>query len=331
MNYPSKSELKIGDFVQIEIYERGKTKNESGKISEFLTNVEKHPRGIKVRLDNSAEGRVTEKINEQRLQTLSKNGNATKAYESWSDEDDRKLKNEIMHLTPRFKIAKNFNRTENAIQARVLHFIDPNHSKYDYKFAEKLENIVKDSGFSKVQINTKEEEPTIEFKETFSFDTKEQKFRKQGKIAEADGRKKQEKQIRNAIQKEVSIACSAFANTNSGILEIGKTDDGEISEYFESDKNRYENWDEYTRAVITSIKEFTNDSVFSLSIEILNSSDQKDTLKLQIPKSKHPIFINDNGKEEFYVRSNAAAKSEKITKIAEQMRYCEEHFPNWKP
>ena len=52
MNYPSKSELKIGDYVQVEIYQRGETKNESGRISEFLTNVERHPRGIKVQLDS---------------------------------------------------------------------------------------------------------------------------------------------------------------------------------------------------------------------------------------------------------------------------------------
>jgi len=273
MNYPSKSELKIGDFVQVEIYERGETKKQAGRISEFLTNVEKHPHGIKVRLHNSVEGRVKKKMNGQILRDSEDEGDFYEGANQTSVSQ-----NQIEHT-----------------------------------------NVV-------------EEEPTIEFKETFSLDTKELKFRKEGKIAEADGRKAQGKTLVKEIQREVSIACAAFANANSGILEIGKTDDGEISEYFENEKNKYKNWDEYTRTVIKSIEKFTNDSTFALSIKILNSSGQQDTLRLKIPRSKYPIFVDDgDGKEEFYVRSNAAAQSQKITKMAEQMRYCKEHFPNWKP
>ena len=273
LNYPTKSELKIGDFVQIEIYQRGETKNESGRISEFLTKVDSHPRGIKVRLHNSIEGRVTKKMNGQILRDSDNTGDF---YEGANQTSARR--DQIEHT------------------------------------------------------NVTEEEPTIEFKETFSLDTKELKFRKEGKFAEADGRKAQGKTLLKEIQKEVSIACAAFANTNSGILEIGKTDDGKISEYFEIEKKKYKNWDEYTRTVIQSIEKFTNDSTFALSIKILNSSGQQDALRLKIPRSKYPIFINDgNVKEEFYVRSNAAAQSQKIIKMAEQMRYCKEHFPEWKP
>jgi len=272
LSYPSKSELKIGDFVQVEIYDRGETKKQSGRISEFLTNVDTHPHGIKVRLHNSVEGRVKKKMNGQILRDSKDTGDF---YEGAN------------------QVGVNRNPKDDT--------------------------------------NATEEEATIEFKETFWLDTKEQKLRKEGKIAAADGRKGEEKEIQDGIKKEISITCSAFGNTNSGVLEIGKTDDGEISEYFESDKKRYKNWDEYTRAIITSIKEFTNDSTFALSIKILNSSNQQDTLRLKVPKSKHPVFINEDGKEEFYVRSNAAATSQKITKIQEQIRYCKEHFPNWSP
>lgn len=58
MSYPSKSELKLGDFVQVEIYDRGETKKQCGRISEFLTNVDKHSHGIKVELQDGSVGRV---------------------------------------------------------------------------------------------------------------------------------------------------------------------------------------------------------------------------------------------------------------------------------
>ena len=273
MNYPSKSELKIGDYVQVEIYQRGETKNESGRISEFLTNVERHPRGIKVRLHNSLEGRVTKKMNGQILRDSHNTGDFYEGANQTSVS-----RNQIEHT------------------------------------------------------NVTEEEPTIEFKETFSLDTKELKFRKEGKITEADGRKAKGKIFQKAIKKEISIACAAFANTNSGILEIGKTDDGKISEYFEYEKSKYKNWDEYTRTIIESIETFTKDEIFGSSVKILNSSGQQDTLKLNIPRSKYPIFINDDdGKQEFYVRSNATAKSQKIINETAKMRYYKEHFPDWKP
>ena len=124
MNYPSKSELKIGDYVQVEIYQRGETKNESGRISEFLTNVERHPRGIKVRLHNSLEGRVTKKMNGQILRDSHNTGDFYEGANQTSVS-----RNQIEHT------------------------------------------------------NVTEEEPTIEFKETFSLDTKELKFRKEGKLA----------------------------------------------------------------------------------------------------------------------------------------------------
>ena len=335
MSYPSKSELKIGDFVKVEIYDRGETRDDSGRISEFLTNVDSHPRGIKVRLHNSVEGRVKKKMNGEILRDSNESDAQNSYGKRWSDTDDLLLKKQVLEGTSDDILATFFKRNKGAIRARIIHFIDQQHAKYDEDFwksyfkdgikIKTLPNISSQS--SKIS----EEEATIEFKETFWLDTKEQKLRKEGKIAAADGRKGKEKEIQDGIKKEISIACTAFANTNSGVLEIGKTDGGNISEYFESDKKRYKNWDEYTRAIITSIKEFTDDSTFALSIKILNSSNEQDTLRLEVPKSKHPVFISDNGKEEFYVRSNAAATSQKIIKIQEQIRYFKEHFPNWSP
>tara|TARA_B110000014_G_scaffold258605_1_gene244981 strand:+ start:165 stop:1028 length:864 start_codon:yes stop_codon:yes gene_type:complete len=62
MRYPKKSELSIGDKVEIAIYAQGKSKISQGIITKFLTNMDSHPRGIKVQLDSGEDGRVQKKI-----------------------------------------------------------------------------------------------------------------------------------------------------------------------------------------------------------------------------------------------------------------------------
>ena len=175
------------------------------------------------------------------------------------------------------------------------------------------------------ETTTDEETPDVEYKETFSLDVQEAELRAQGKIEAADGRKNSGKL--KDIKKEVAIAASAFSNTSTGILEIGKTDDGKISGYFKHDLEQFKNWDQYTNAIIDSIKSATNDTIFANSIEILNSPGQKDYLRLKIPKGKNPIFIHDNT-EEFYIRSKAAAKSQKLSP-SETHKYLKEYFPNY--
>ena len=61
MRFPNRSELEIGDLVEIEIYFHGKSNIEQGKITGFLTNADSHPRGIKVKVDSGLEGRVRKK------------------------------------------------------------------------------------------------------------------------------------------------------------------------------------------------------------------------------------------------------------------------------
>ena len=202
MSYPSKSELKIGDFVQVEIYDRGETRNDSGRISEFLTNVDSHPRGIKVRLHNSVEGRVKKKMNGEILRDSNESDAQNSYGKRWSDTDDLVLKKQVLEGKSDNILATSFKRNKGAIRARIIHFIDPQHAKYDkdfsklyFKIEETLPNISSQS--SKIS----EEEATIEFKETFWLDTKEQKLRKEGKIAAADERKGKEKEIQDGIKK----------------------------------------------------------------------------------------------------------------------------------
>lgn len=271
MKFPNKSELKVGDIVEIEVYLPGDSKIDEGPIKKILTDIISHPRGIKVELDSGVVGRVRKKL--PSLQDVDKGDNGFSEAIFQSDDQTSATISEI----------------------------------------------------------TDAESSEIEFKHTFSFDVKEHQFREEGKIIEANSRKKDEKIIRKNIQKEISITASAFANTNGGILEIGKTDDGKISPYFEHDKKRYKNWDEYTRAIVTSIQIFTDNSTFASEIEIQNSPGKEDYLRLKISKTHQPIFILENGKEEFYIRSKSSAMSQRLTKQSEIMSYCRKQFPNWNP
>tara|TARA_B100002049_G_scaffold79086_1_gene58286 strand:- start:93 stop:653 length:561 start_codon:yes stop_codon:yes gene_type:complete len=177
-----------------------------------------------------------------------------------------------------------------------------------------------------------EEESGIEFKETFRFDTKRARLQKQGRMKEADDRKKGESKILHDIEKEVSIAVAAFANTDGGKLEIGKKENeegvGEISEYFEKDKKQYKNWDAYTNAITESIQKFTDDKPFVSQIK-LEPQNEKKFLKLHIPNATTPIFIHDDNKEEYYIRS-MTARSQKLTRQSEIMKHLAIRFPDWK-
>ena len=90
----------------------------------------------------------------------------------------------------------------------------------------------------------------------------------------------------------------------------------------------YKNWDEYTRAIIDSIEEFTKNRAHASSIR-LEEEENQEYLVLDVPISIHePIFIHDNKKEEFYVR-DATAKSQKF-EATDMIRYCNKRFPDWK-
>ena len=103
---------------------------------------------------------------------------------------------------------------------------------------------------------------------------------------------------------------------------------GEISEYFEKDKKQYKNWDVYTNAITESIQKFTEDKPFVSQIK-LEPQNEKKFLKLHIPIAASPIFIHDDDKEEFYIRS-MTARSQKLTKQGDIMKHCSRRFPDWK-
>ena len=59
--YPKRSELAVGDFVEIAMYHQGNRKDK-GEIESILTHAETHPHGIMATLTNKKIGRVQRKL-----------------------------------------------------------------------------------------------------------------------------------------------------------------------------------------------------------------------------------------------------------------------------
>ena len=292
-NLPTRSQLKVGDFVKIEQKHNRNTGHlDEGIIEEILTRGEEHPYGIMVLLTDGKIGRVKEK-------------------------PERGLKPDVNDLLEdTFSGEQSWFLTKSELDGARL---------YGWRVRD---NMNKERQKESVNIKIPKKEDIVnEFKETFRFDTKEFKLRNAGQIEAADGRKKEAKKIEAAIKKEVSIAVAAFANQQGGRLFIGVDDDGVVTG-LKRDLKLYKNWDEYTRAIIDSIEEFTKNRAHASSIR-LKEEENQEYLVLDVPISIHePIFIHDNKKEEFYVR-DATAKSQKF-EATDMIRYCNKRFPNWK-
>ena len=302
---PTRSQLKVGDFVKIEQKHNRNTGHlNEGIIEEILTRGEEHPYGIMVLLTDGKIGRVKEKP---------EHGPKT------TDVNDL--------LKDQFTGEDSWFWTKNA-DWKKFEFVP---AKLDFPAYDDAKNIMiemKEHRQEPVNIKIpKKEDIANEFKETFRFDTKEFKLRNAGQIEAADGRKKEAKKIEAAIKKEVSIAVAAFANQQGGRLFIGVDDDGVVTG-LKRDLKLYKNWDEYTRAIIDSIEEFTKNRAHASSIR-LEEEENQEYLVLDVPISiREPIFIHDNKKEEFYVR-DATAKSQKF-EATDMIRYCNKRFPDWK-
>lgn len=173
----------------------------------------------------------------------------------------------------------------------------------------------------------KDEDTWNEFKSTFQYDMDEENLRISGKTVEADGRKNNYKQIKDALQKEISLTISAFANQEGGRLFIGVNNDSSVLG-LERDLRVYsDSIDKFTLAFTDSLKKFIKNNAFisKLQFEFAKNSD-KQYLVIQIPKSNEPIYVNTSNGQEVYVRIQKS--SEKFSH-EDFLKHCKDRFPNW--
>ena len=130
----------------------------------------------------------------------------------------------------------------------------------------------------------------LEFKETFSFDTKS----KQNKA----------NHIRYAAIKEI---CS-FLNTEGGKLLIGVTDQGNIAGI---EKDRFDgDWDKYHRTITQVIKECIGPSFTNLIKIQKIKVGQQNICAITCEKSNSPVYCNFKGeKNKIFIRNGSIVTS----------------------
>jgi hypothetical protein len=172
-----------------------------------------------------------------------------------------------------------------------------------------------------------EEDDRNEFKESFKADTIYHKLLESGDKKAAEARKHDCESKEHVVKKEVSIAAAAFANSGSGRLFIGISDDPVEVVGLESDLSAFKNFDEYIRGISDSIKSFTKNQYFTQNIKFQHGEDRK-FLVLHVPTGGVPIFIHDKDKEEFYTRGHGESC---LCQHTDAHRWITERFPDWSP
>ena len=170
------------------------------------------------------------------------------------------------------------------------------------------------------------EDTNNEFKETFRFDTKEDKLRREGKIDIADKIQQEIKQT-DAIRMEIPITVSAFGNANGGKLFLGITKEGEVVG-LERDMKKYaiKDNDEFGRKIIEYLRIVLKDDAYiSLKIKMVFSQvNEKWIVILQALSAMEPLYVHDGEKQEAYIRQ-PSAESKKIP-MKDFLNYCKNRF-----
>jgi uncharacterized repeat protein (TIGR03833 family) len=288
---PSRDQIKPGTKVGIETKkDQGTGKISLGIVKNILTSSNTHPYGIKVELEDGAVGRVQELF----LGT-------GKIIKKESREND----GEFTTITSETRGPGDL---DYEVNAKII--IDP-------------ENTVKELDNKSIPKN---EDMYTEFKSTFQYDLKEEILRKDGKIKDADIRKKAQNSIKNDIQKEISLAVAAFANNDSGRLFIGVDDDSGVLGLGRDLKECGGTIDKLQLKIVDSLKHFLKDNSFiaKLKFEFV-TSDNKQYLVISVPAATKAILVHDSNNEEMYVRIQN--RSEKFT-TSDFLNHCKDRFTN---
>ena len=310
---PTRSQLAPGDFVEIEIYNRGNKSKHTGEIESILTNVETHTHGIMVALKTKKIGRVKKKLPAPTKPSLDDNDPKEildKVKGWWTDED----------TVNRWKI-----------QGRFVPFGEMKEKITTYQFQTASDSVPWSKSYSEPKFFPKDQIPTNEdnyneFKESFKADTVCDKLIASGNKKGAEGRKQSSKNYEHDVMKEVSIAASAFANCEGGRLFIGVADDPVEVVGLEPDRKHFKNNDEYIRAITDSIISFTKNENFGQKIEFQFGEDEMFLVLHVPPQEREPIFMHEKNKEEFYVRLYGESR---LYQHTDMRKFCKDRFPDW--
>ena len=357
---PTRDQLDIGMTVAVELkIDQGSGRLTEGIITKILTKANSHPHGIMVELKDGKIGRVHQIISESKNQNK-----IDQLHEIINDFHDKEEISEILrdyNLPSSFNkdklielILKNSTVFENTISTLIKELYKEDLQEISEQFGinsnqnvailrkivfdkileiyqneKPIQQLIKNNLDSSENNNHDTLVPEVEdekneFKSTFLYDLTEEVLRKQNKTEQADQRKNNYKQIRDDIQKEISIAICALANKNGGRLFIGVNDDSTVLGLGRDLKLVGNSIDEYTRKITDSLKNILKDNVFisQLDFQIAEESEKK-YLVIFIPKSSTPIFVHNKDEQDAFVRIQ---KSSQKFSISDFMKYSKTRF-----
>jgi len=177
-------------------------------------------------------------------------------------------------------------------------------SKLDNKNLTKLQNTLEEKLHEGEGLK-------IEYKSSFKFDVNRFK---------ATGVKTQSKHV----EKEISIAVAALANSSGGTILIGVGDKGEILG-IEEDVSLFSNQTKelFQRQLWQSLKDFLKDNAFVSAMKMnFSLISDKEVCEIEIPPAFEPIYVHDST-QECYVR--IGNRSEKF-EPSDFVKYCSKRF-----
>lgn len=129
---------------------------------------------------------------------------------------------------------------------------------------------------------------------------------------------KPDKRIEHAVAKTIV----AYLNSDGGCLLVGISDDGSI---LGIEADNFQNNDKFNQHFSNIIGHNIGNEYLPYINSDLIRVDDKFVLKVDCTPSDKPVFLKDDGKEEFYIRSSAASLEISGSKLIE---YIDSRFKN---
>lgn len=141
------------------------------------------------------------------------------------------------------------------------------------------------------EIITKGENNFVEFKSSLRWDYKTN-------------------QVNKVLEYVVAKTISAFLNSEGGTLFIGVDDEGNVlgidRDY--STLGKKQSKDEFQQKLVEIINNYVGKEFHQFISIKVEEIDQKDVCIVEISNSNMPAFINNNSKEEFYIRASSSSQ-----------------------
>lgn len=132
----------------------------------------------------------------------------------------------------------------------------------------------------------------------------------------------------NPVMEQMTLkTICAFLNSSGGVLVIGYDDDnddilGLNFDYMSLKKTNWDGWQLKLEQLIQNSLGLTFSAFVTVRRELINGTERKEIAKILVKKSRTKAFVNDNGKQRFFVRRNGQTNE---LDVKDSMEWCKDH------